>query len=61
MGEVDYANFSQEQYWKELYVARREQENITLCSCFSSDGNFLVAGSNFGFVNVWRINPPNVR
>lgn len=43
--------------WEALQEEAREKETAVYASVWSPDGQVLVAGSNFGRVNVWHMPP----
>jgi hypothetical protein len=43
------------EHWKNLQKERQDKEAIALCSIFSPDGNYLITGTNYGFINIWSV------
>ncbi len=42
-------------YWTTLREMQMDKESTTLSSTFSADGNYVVCGTNFGFINIWNV------
>jgi hypothetical protein len=54
---VNLVDYNLQSYIADLQQKARERETTVFSCIFSEDGEYLICGTNFGMINIWRIDP----